>query len=155
MALKRHDAKHLDTPQTYSCHMCDKSYSRGHLLSKHLKKDHGFSLPAGHSRFIYKQDFDGLYRLQTKRVENLKESAKAFPVDSDSGLVVSYKVNEIIESTDVSVPLTLKVTKEVRQKRQKAPVIAPLSILLDESTEDSTKDINDFAVVKKYEKALR
>lgn len=58
----------------YCCHCCDKQYSTGHSLSLHLIKKHGFQLPSGHRRFTYCQDEDGIYRVQTTRMESLEVS---------------------------------------------------------------------------------
>eukprot|EP00795_Rhopilema_esculentum_P015510 gene15510-6773_t len=54
----------------FMCHICEKTLSRGFLLTKHLKKAHHFSWPSGHSRFRYKLDEDGYYRLQMVRFES-------------------------------------------------------------------------------------
>lgn len=152
MALKRHDAKeHLGQPQTYQCHCCDKRYMRGYLLSKHLIKEHQFKLAPGHSRFIYKQDLDGFYRLQTKRAENLKQGQLVLRVvdDEDSRIHVSYEI-EGINDLNSMTPVNVEVKKIVHPKTNK-----PLTRLFsDESNEDS-KDINDFAIVKNYKKIIK
>ena len=57
---------------SYMCHVCNKVYCQGSTLSNHLKKTHNFELPSGHSRFRYKLDSDGFYRLQTLRYESLE-----------------------------------------------------------------------------------
>ncbi|CAD7087641.1 unnamed protein product [Hermetia illucens] len=71
--LKRHDAEvHGNSPAIYACHCCEKMYKTGKTLSKHLIRVHGFQLPPGHSRFWYRIDENGLYRLQTMRIESLE-----------------------------------------------------------------------------------
>ena len=35
----------------YCCHICNERFSLGRKLTKHLKDQHGFELPPGHSRF--------------------------------------------------------------------------------------------------------
>uniref|UniRef100_A0A915IFR7 C2H2-type domain-containing protein n=1 Tax=Romanomermis culicivorax TaxID=13658 RepID=A0A915IFR7_ROMCU len=62
--------KRFHAKPTYACHLCSNRYSLGNLLSRHLRKEHGLNLPAGHKRFIYKRCADGLQRLQTIRYEN-------------------------------------------------------------------------------------
>ncbi|CAF0708023.1 unnamed protein product [Brachionus calyciflorus] len=54
----------------YMCHICQKTYSQGSTLSKHLKTTHSIQWPSGHSRFRYKLETDGYYRLQTLRYES-------------------------------------------------------------------------------------
>lgn len=154
MALKRHDAKnHLGQPQIYQCHCCDKDYMRGYLLSKHLIRDHSFKLAPGHSRFIYKQDFDGLYRLQTKRVENLKEVPQAVRQldEEDSNMNISYEIDNITASQNNTTPLNVQMKKVTRPKVMEIPTS---QLFTEDSTEDS-KDINDFAIVKNYKKIIK
>ena len=57
---------------SYMCHVCNKVFSQGSTLSKHLKKNHNFKWPSGHSRFRYKLEHDGFYRLQKLRYESLE-----------------------------------------------------------------------------------
>lgn len=147
MALKRHDAKeHLGQPQIYQCHCCNKRYMRGYILSKHLMKDHQFKLAPGHSRFIYKQDLDGFYRLQTKRVENLKEKqVLGFVAEEESNMNVTYEL-EGLSNENIDAPLNVKFKKILLPK-------APTYQLAEDS--NNSKDINDFAIVKKYKKILK
>lgn len=65
---------HTDGPNVYCCHCCNKRYKNGASLSRHLKKEHGFQLPSGHRRFTYHIDIDGVYRVQTTRMESLEVS---------------------------------------------------------------------------------
>lgn len=153
-ALKNHDAREHDgEAPTYQCHCCGKFYMRGYLLSKHLKKDHAFQLAPGHSRFIYKQEFDGIYRLQTKRVENLKEAPRAnLPVvESYPDMDISYEIDQITDPDDPAKPINVKVKRTARPR----PIHyeTPRFNLFTEYSADDSKDINDFEIFKKYKKA--
>lgn len=68
----------------YQCHVCESAFSRGALLTHHLKKKHKFNWPAGHSRFRYKRHSDGKYRLQTVRYESVELTTHEEPVSSAS-----------------------------------------------------------------------
>ncbi|XP_045207543.2 histone H4 transcription factor-like [Mercenaria mercenaria] len=57
---------------SYQCHVCDAAFTRGALLTTHLKTKHKFNWPAGHSRFRYKCHSDGKFRLQTVRYESVE-----------------------------------------------------------------------------------
>ncbi|KAK8377448.1 hypothetical protein O3P69_013824 [Scylla paramamosain] len=56
----------------YACHVCDSKFSISDSLTKHLIKIHNYEWPVGHTRFRYKQDEDGFYRLQTVRYESIE-----------------------------------------------------------------------------------
>ncbi|ELU18130.1 hypothetical protein CAPTEDRAFT_150759 [Capitella teleta] len=86
---REHSAEKLPR---YLCHECGSIYSRGFILTKHLKKKHNFKWPAGHQRFNYKEHEDGFFRLQTIRYESielseqlLQEGAEAPPAPSPAG----------------------------------------------------------------------
>ncbi|KAK5645961.1 hypothetical protein RI129_004425 [Pyrocoelia pectoralis] len=72
--LDRHyqKAHGLDWTQTYECHCCQAKFQRGNHLTRHLIKAHDFHWPSGHSRFRYKEDADGIFRLQTVRYESIE-----------------------------------------------------------------------------------
>ncbi|CAL4070020.1 unnamed protein product, partial [Meganyctiphanes norvegica] len=67
--LKTH---HGMGPLPFGCHVCERQFASGHGLSKHLIKAHNFRLPEGHTRFKYKQDENGLFRLQMTRYESIE-----------------------------------------------------------------------------------
>lgn len=144
MSLKRHDAReHLGTPLTYQCHICEKNFTRGFALSKHLKKEHCFALASGHTRFIYKVDEDGLYRLQTKRVESLAANQQEvnvvnnFVPESDA----SYSIATFTKGDEKHDGVSLKF------ERIKDPVKKTIKKVV---ADDGHKNINDFAIMKNY-----
>ncbi|XP_012941329.1 uncharacterized protein LOC101861144 [Aplysia californica] len=58
----------------YQCHICNRKFTRGTLLTDHLQADHNYKWPSGHRRFRYKQHEDGVRRLQTIRYESIEVS---------------------------------------------------------------------------------
>ncbi|GIY21125.1 histone H4 transcription factor [Caerostris extrusa] len=77
---KIHEGK---SPLTYSCHLCEKVFSRGNYLTKHLLKKHKFRWPSGHCRFRYCLNEEGVYRLQTVRYESLELSQEMMGENSE------------------------------------------------------------------------
>ena len=69
--MKIHVAQvHRDEGRRYCCHLCERRFLRGHYLTKHLARAHLFRAPPGHSRFRYKLDDDGMFRVETIRFES-------------------------------------------------------------------------------------
>lgn len=60
---RHHKHVHENKKQMYACHMCFKSFTRGNNLSRHLIKYHDLSIPVGKTRFVYRRDADGLFRV--------------------------------------------------------------------------------------------
>ncbi|GFR77401.1 histone H4 transcription factor [Elysia marginata] len=58
----------------FQCHLCQKYYKRGSVLTLHLKEVHSYTWPSGHRRFRYKLHEDGFWRLQTVRLESVEVS---------------------------------------------------------------------------------
>ena len=144
MALKRHDAReHLGTPLTYQCHICEKNFTRGFALSKHLKKEHSFALASGHTRFIYKIDEDGLYRLQTKRVESLAANQQEVNVVSKfvPEADVSYSMATFIKGDEKHEGVFMKFERIKNPAKKITKRVVP---------DDGHKNINDFAIMKNY-----
>lgn len=83
---------------SYMCHVCNKIYCQGSTLSKHLKTRHNFQWPSGHSRFRYKLESDGYYRLQTLRYESVE-------------LVEEINKNAVQKSTQIESTQTSQVVE--------------------------------------------
>ncbi|CAL2028579.1 unnamed protein product [Caenorhabditis brenneri] len=64
--MKEHDENYNPTP--YTCHICERAYTTGFALGRHLARQHKLQIPHGFSRFTYKKCADGLMRLQTKKL---------------------------------------------------------------------------------------
>ena len=61
----------------YECHCCQRQFSRGDILTKHLVKVHDFKRASGHSRYRYIQSpNDGRYRLETVRFDSIEVTEK-------------------------------------------------------------------------------
>ncbi|KAG5897133.1 hypothetical protein JTB14_025086 [Gonioctena quinquepunctata] len=74
--------KHKATGFCYECHCCKTKFKRGGYLTKHLTKLHNYHWPSGHSRFKYRKDLDGIYRLQTVRLESLEVTREVIKSES-------------------------------------------------------------------------
>ena len=92
------------------CHVCNKIYSTQSTLSRHLKKRHNYQWFSGHSRFRYKLEADGYYRLQMLRYESLElveeqlnkansNSSTTITVPSTSRLVESSTTTTMEDET--------------------------------------------------------
>lgn len=75
-----HKSHHRDDEPMYCCHICDNLFQRGSLLTQHLMVQHSIFWPPGHSRFRYKCDDDGYFRLQRlKGTQKMKHSPPRSP----------------------------------------------------------------------------
>lgn len=84
-------------------------YRSGGTLSRHLIKKHGFQLPSGHVRFTYQQGTDGIYRVQTTRIESLEvsEQIMATPAnDQKDTEKISYVLNDV-KKTEIGYTITI------------------------------------------------
>ncbi|KAF5269873.1 hypothetical protein FQA39_LY08545 [Lamprigera yunnana] len=78
-----------DWTQTYECHCCQAQFQRGNYLTKHLMSKHNFHWPSGHSRFLYKEDRDGIFRLQTVRYESIEVTQEMMRTNSSQQVDIS------------------------------------------------------------------
>ena len=63
--LNRHQKiVHENSKQIYECHLCDRKFTRGNNLSRHLTKTHKLEIPNAKTRFVYKRDPDNVFRVQ-------------------------------------------------------------------------------------------
>lgn len=62
----------LQYSSSYMCHVCNKIYSMGATLTRHLKDQHNIQWQSGYSRFRYKLEPDGYFRLQTVRYDSIE-----------------------------------------------------------------------------------
>lgn len=134
--FSQHDNNvHYNNSSIYCCHCCPKRYQRGHQLSGHLIKMHKFQLASGHSRFAYRQDLDGCFRLQTMRIESLEVSQQIMarnpnepfpivPVPND--VVFSCKPIEQNERGELS--LVVKILNDDKEELDEAGQDAALSM---------------------------
>lgn len=115
--MRKHENNvHGDGPNIYSCHCCNRRYQSGETLSRHLIKKHGFQLPSGHRRFTYRQDIDGIFRVQTTRIESLEVSEQiiATPVNDQSKMEnVTFKLADIMKTeTGLAISVVASETGE-------------------------------------------
>lgn len=134
--------EHGDGPNVYCCHCCEREYKNGSSLSRHLIKQHGFRLPSGHIRFTYQMDINGVYRVQTTRMESLEVSKQIMatpPNDVATNENVTYALSEFIETPNgikISVIETTKPTeiesisvmKTVEQPVSKVELSNPIAL---------------------------
>ncbi|XP_017770729.1 PREDICTED: histone H4 transcription factor [Nicrophorus vespilloides] len=96
--IKKHGTGDLSQ---YECHLCQKTFSRGGILTKHLTRTHDYTWPAGHSRFKYREEADGKFRLQTVRYESLEATqdmmAKKQPLINDN---IKYDLEKVVNKDD-------------------------------------------------------
>ena len=125
------------------CHVCSKVYSKGATLSRHLKIKHDIKWPSGHSRFQYKLEADGYYRLQTLRYESL-ELFEQLKNNSSVGTPVNFDCVSIPTSSNINSNIlsygeqTSNDQKELGQETSKD--------LMTENNEQSsqTEDLSGF-----------
>ena len=121
--MKKHMLKyHLNQSKLsylYKCHECDKSYSNGSTLSSHLKNAHNYKWPSGHSRFRYKLDNDGCYRLQTLRYESVELVEKLNREKEENNKIAQQHQQELEEKALFhNCPVTAAVTNRLSDDRE-------------------------------------
>lgn len=113
MMRKHENNVHGDGPNIYSCHCCSRRYQSGATLSQHLIRKHGFQLPSGHRRFTYRQDEDGIYRVQTTRIESLEVSEQIMATPANDQSKMENVIYELayIKKTETGVAISVVESK--------------------------------------------
>lgn len=112
--------EHVDVINIYQCHCCMQEYRSGGTLSRHLIKKHGFQLPSGHVRFTYQQGTDGIYRVQTTRIESLEvsEQIMATPAtDQTNTEKTTYVLNDV-KKTEIGYTISIGASTSVKKDEE-------------------------------------
>lgn len=132
--------EHGDGPNIYCCHCCDRQYKNGSSLSQHLIKQHGFQLPSGHRRFTYQIDINGVYRVQTTRMESLEVSKQimATPAhDVATNKNATYSLSEFQET-----PQGIKIAVVETDRRKEVSKNKPTTMTISMPTTKIGKEPN-------------
>ncbi|KAK9506537.1 hypothetical protein O3M35_008457 [Rhynocoris fuscipes] len=109
-SLDRHfEKEHTENPQLskFACHLCSKTFTRGAKLTKHLCSKHKVTKTSGYSRFEYRREEDGYYRLQTTRLESLEV------VEIGEWVVVCDSESKEVAEEDVDDPTPIEHIKNI------------------------------------------
>ena len=133
-SLRRHHKVWHEDPSLagggrYECHICQVRYTRGTALTKHLKKQHTFRWPAGHKRFRYKEDIDGIYRLQTVRFESVELSQQLEASRKEQEMNEEMAAEEDWETQEESRQVTKGNNKEYEHQGVRPPCSAEMVTL--------------------------
>lgn len=128
--IRKHNRdEHGDGPNVYCCHCCDRQYKNGSSLSQHLRKHHGFRLPSGHTRFFYQMDMNGVYRVQTTRMESLEVSKQIMATPANDVIRnknVTYTLGEPTETADGIQMTVIETPKPKEAPKAKPPPPPPV-----------------------------
>lgn len=145
--LKKHIAiEHGHGLNIHECHCCKKQYGASSSLSYHLKNKHNFQYPSGHSRFTYKICEDGIYRLQTMRVESLEVTKQIISTNANSNSSVKLQIEDKIKSKKIN---KIKKTKNLK-KSQKRKKKNTTDNEMNETTPSAPVETNCFNITKDH-----
>lgn len=154
---------------SYMCHVCNKVYCQGSTLSKHLKKAHNFEWPSGHSRFRYKLESDGFYRLQTLRYESLELFEllnNKVPTTSSDTISTPAIINSEIQPQTSGNTIDFVNTVQANNEHEKTPPLNAINfelipdiqpeIKFDGSLAEKTptKSVSAYTDIQEIEKEL-
>ncbi|GAB0092778.1 histone H4 transcription factor [Sergentomyia squamirostris] len=181
-SLKRHETlKHVGPqPKIYLCDCCGRKFQRGDVISKHLKKIHGYKLPPGSSRFIYREGDDGFYHVQTMRIESLEVTEQIMATKKTASnrkeKVNIYSLKEPVTQNGV-IKIELEEQPKTKEEHNDEELEEHEMIPSEQDSEDDTgenewlnmpltddlpeeeeaprkKSINEFTVMKRYLKVF-
>ncbi|KAF6039117.1 HINFP [Bugula neritina] len=97
--MQRHIVSaHQGVKKIFGCHLCHEIYAKSVKLSKHLRKQHGLTHPAGHVKFRFTPDCNGVYRLVTLRFECLRNEEETYEMNEENTCEMNeenaYRINE-------------------------------------------------------------
>lgn len=118
--------EHGDGPNVYCCHCCDRQYKNGSSLSRHLIKVHGFRLPSGHRRFTYQMDINGVYRVQTTRMESLEVSKQIMATPANGIATNRHTTYALSEFKETTVGIEIDVLEVDEPKEVMATTLATM-----------------------------
>lgn len=128
------------------CHVCNKVYCQGSTLSKHLKTRHNFEWPSGHSRFRYKLESDGYYRLQTLRYESVElvEELNKTAQQMSNQTIQSSTSNQMTNETNTKSLLNQEITSSFLSENN-SNLAAPTSSnsLLESANSNTLNDLTN------------
>lgn len=102
-SYRRHYTEvHEENPLLYSCHCCPRIFRNSKFLTKHLKTEHNFKLPSGHTRFSYKLNENGLHCLETTRIESLDVNERTKSDATAKGGDNQFVMYEVLDCQDES-----------------------------------------------------
>lgn len=120
-------------------------FPEGRRLSRHLIRKHGFQLPSGHTRFLYRQQMDGFFKLQTMRMESLEVTQQlmlppATETDNRNEHNTSFIISNVTEEDKhISIILDVHNSQSNADNDDDGPyeIIPALAMPIVESSNDS------------------
>ncbi|XP_032832198.1 histone H4 transcription factor isoform X1 [Petromyzon marinus] len=101
----------------YKCHCCEKVFSRGSILTRHLRVAHRFLWPPGYPRFRYQEHEDGYRRVQLVRYETV-ELAEQLIKDCEEEQQQMQQLEQQQQQQQEIQQLELQLEQQLEQQQQ-------------------------------------